>query len=97
MKGQELINIVSIFQQWFRVHIHILKKIHNDLLELFIHLAANPLLHNANHLIVMLNAKDQIPHPLDPALVTLLLKLLNHRQDVLSVVRVPEIRGQLMR
>lgn len=97
MEGQELVDVVSVLQQRFRVHVHILEKVDDDLLELLVHLAAYPLLHDAYHLIVMLNAQDQVAHPLDLALVALLLKLFDHCQDVLSVVRVPEIGGQLMR
>ena len=97
VEGEELIDVVCVLQQRLGVHVHIFEEVDDDLLELLVHLAADPLLHDADHLVVVLHAQDQVAHSLDLALVGLLLELLDHCQDVLSVLRVPEAVGELVR
>jgi hypothetical protein len=87
VEGKELVDIVCILQQRLGVHVHIAEEGGDDILELLAHPPADTLLHDTDDLVVVLHPQHQLAHPHHPVLIRLLLELLDHGQDVLSMLR----------
>lgn len=87
MEGEELVDIVCILKEGLGVHIYIPEEGGDDVLELLARPPTDTLLHDTDDFVVVFHPQHQLAHPHHPVLIRLLLELLDHSQDVLSMLR----------
>jgi hypothetical protein len=87
MEGEEFVDVMGILEERFCFHVYVFEEGDDDVLKFFAHACADALLNNADYFVVVLHPQNQLSQSHHSILVRSLLKLLNHCQNVLCVLR----------
>lgn len=82
MIGEELIDIMGIFEKGLRDDVFFFEEVVDDLLETLIHFCAHTRLYNTDDFVIVLQTNVYLPHARNTRSVGTYLELIYNRKDV---------------